>query len=181
MGYQQCALAGQPRVAELPVHALGVARGKHELTLDKPSGLLHHDQLGRVAILDEQHAVRADGLCGMYLRARRRIVVPHHLLIGRNFCNPELVGEQDIPARQTHGVADLALAGMGVRPDHLPTAHDEHALFLGLAGVEEIVLRQTGPRQRRGSLGRLPGRLGKTGGEGHVGCLVLGAAHGQIH
>jgi hypothetical protein len=113
------------------------------------------------------HPVPADGLRGVNLRLRRRVVIPDDLFGGGDLGDAVLVGEQNISVRHEYGVADLALAVMRVGPDDLAAAHDEHPLVLRLASVEEIVLREpaTGQNGGTGRSGR-GGLFGAAGGSG---------------
>jgi hypothetical protein len=62
----------------------------------------------------------------MDLVPARSVVVPDDLLVRRQFGNPELVREENIPVREHHGIADLAFARrIVVTPDDLPPPHDE--------------------------------------------------------
>ena len=76
----------------------------------------------------------------------------------------ELVGEEDMPVGQQDGIADLAPARMRVSPDNLAALHDEHALLLRLAGVKEIVLRQSLAGQDGGGLSGVARGMGGAGG-----------------
>ena len=81
------------------------------------------------------------GICG-------GIQIPGDLFIAVDFGYAELMGEEHISIWQQNRVADFAFAlRVVVRPDDFALSHDVNVARLRFAGVEEIVLRETFPRQ----------------------------------
>ncbi len=119
---------------------------------DFAGGFVDDDELRGIAVLDEPHAIRADGLRGVDFRSRRSVEIPNHFLVRRDFGDAKLVSEKNVPIRLQHRVADLATAGMRVGPDDLAAANNRHPLLFRLTRVEEIMLRKSVAGQNGRSL-----------------------------
>ena len=152
--------------------------------LDFAGFLVDHHQFRREAILDQQDLVEADGLAGVDLGARGRIVVPDDFLLRRHLFDLQLAGEQDMPVGEHPDIVDFAAASGGPGPHHLAVVDQEDGVIT-FAGVEHGVLGEAASRPL-GDAGRVGpvvgngGALGWSGGR-DVGCgeLIEDAEQGR--
>src|ERR1019366_10656290 len=94
-------------LAEVALDALRIAGGYSELS-DGPVGRdVDHAQRGRVAVLNEEDVLRADGLSGVHFGAGGGVVVPEDFLVGGDEGDAELMGEEDVAVGEEGGVADF--------------------------------------------------------------------------
>ena len=94
--------------AELDVRAgFRIQHRKREFLFCFARAGVDEHQLRRIAVLGHEHAVQADRLDRMNLRALRRIDVPDDFLVRSDFARADLAAEDDVAVGKHGGVAQL--------------------------------------------------------------------------